>query len=122
MHNAPAPKRTVLSISIKADLSVSRLNFNSPVLLIAGALCIAFASIFAVLSMRVGGVGWFDSAFWRMAIGTVTMGVVLLVIGRKKNKTDSSPGISRFAGWLWVPGIGGGDIDTLADQMLLFCD
>lgn len=72
--------------------------------LIVGALCIAFASIFAVLAMRVGGVGWFDSAFWRMFIGAIAMGVVLLFLGRKF-EDGAKVSVSRFAGWLWVPGV-----------------
>jgi len=71
---------------------------------IAGALCIAFASIFAVLAMRVGGVGWFDSAFWRMFIGAIAMGIVLLFL-RRQAGTKAKPKVSRFAGWLWVPGL-----------------
>lgn len=80
--------------------------------LIVGALCISFASIFAVLSMRIGGIGYFDSAFWRMFIGTVTIGIVMGFL-RRKHSESSVTSVSRFAGWLWVPGLAfAGDFAT----------
>lgn len=72
--------------------------------LLGGALCIAFAPIFAVLARRGdGAVGMWDSAFWRVAIGAVAL-AVLFGIQRKR----IVPRRSEFSGgwgWLWLPGI-----------------
>lgn len=74
--------------------------------LIAGALCIAFAPIFAVLSVRLGGVGMWDAAFWRVFLGAVALGVLLAA---QRVSFFGSQGLAadggRFRGWLWVPGL-----------------
>ncbi len=71
-----------------------------------GALCIAFAPIFAVLSVRLGGIGMWDAAFWRVFLGAVALGVLL---GFQRVSFFGKQGIGadggRFRGWLWVPGI-----------------
>lgn len=72
--------------------------------LIAGALCIAFAPIFAVLSRQgEGQVGMWDSAFWRVFIGALTLGI-LFGIQRKRifpKRAELSGGYM----WLWLPGV-----------------
>lgn len=72
--------------------------------LIGGALCIAFASIFAVLSGRIGGVGMWDAAFWRVLIGAVAIGIFLLPARSWRGAFPSSRA-SRLYGWLWIPGV-----------------
>ena len=74
--------------------------------LVIGALFIAFAPIFAVLSVRLGGVGMWDAAFWRVFLGAVALGLLLgwqrtPIFGGQGIKTDAG----RFHGWIWVPGI-----------------
>jgi len=83
--------------------SSSEQNISWPHLsgLAAGAVCIAFAPIFAVLSARIGGVGMLDAAFWRVFFGTVAMGSVLLITGRAKPKE----GEAKFGLWMWFPGV-----------------
>ncbi|MEN8716607.1 MAG: hypothetical protein ABF384_16970, partial [Verrucomicrobiales bacterium] len=72
--------------------------------LIAGALCIAFAPIFAVLaSQGDGAVGMWDSAFWRVCLGAIALGI-LFGVQRKR----VIPKRSEFSGgymWLWLPGL-----------------
>ncbi len=72
--------------------------------LIAGAICIAFAPIFAVLSRQGDGqVGMWDSAFWRVSIGAVALGI-LFGVQRKR----IMPRRAEFKGgyhWLWLPGM-----------------
>jgi len=69
--------------------------------LAAGAVGIAFAPIFAVLSAKIGGVGMLDVAFWRLFFGAVAIGGVLLAGGR----ISPEPSESRFGAWLWFPGL-----------------
>lgn len=72
--------------------------------LIAGAICIAFAPIFAVLSRQgEGQVGMWDSAFWRVAIGAVALGILF---GAQRKRIV--PRREEFKGgyhWLWLPGL-----------------
>jgi drug/metabolite transporter (DMT)-like permease len=71
---------------------------------IAGALLIAFAPILAVLSTRgEHGVGIWDAAFWRVALGTLALSVLFAV-----QRRSILPRQSDFAGghaWLWLPGL-----------------
>ena len=71
-----------------------------------GALCIAFAPIFAVLAVRWGDIGAWDSAFWRVCLGAIALGLLLAIqrasfFGKQGLASDRG----RFLGWLWVPGI-----------------
>jgi len=72
--------------------------------LLGGALCIAFAPIFAVLSRQGDGqVGMWDSAFWRVFIGAVALGI-LFALQRQR----LVPHRDEFEGghaWLWLPGV-----------------
>lgn len=74
------------------------------VAVIAGALCIAFAPIFAVLSRQGdGAVGMWDSAFWRVFLGAIALGILF---GIQRNRLI--PKREEFQGgymWLWLPGI-----------------
>ncbi|MCB1078505.1 MAG: EamA family transporter [Verrucomicrobiae bacterium] len=76
------------------------------VALVAGALCIAFAPIFAVLAVRLGGVGMWDAAFWRVFFGAAALAVLLLIQGQRLSGPGgvSSEG-DRWRGWLWIPGV-----------------
>jgi len=72
--------------------------------LIAGALCISFAPIFAVLSTRgETGVGMWDAAFWRVSIGAVALGI-LFACQRKPLVPRRSEFIG-LSGWIWLPGV-----------------
>lgn len=87
--------------------------------LFGGAICIAFAPIFTVLAGTAGDVGMLDSAFWRVFLGAVTMGLVLgvqalirqrsLVAEKQRLPTlgvDDQPlGERANWGWWWVPGV-----------------
>lgn len=89
--------------------TTSHLSIPHLVALIAGALCIAFAPIFAVLSTRgPGGVGLWDAAFWRVAIGAGALGV-LFACRRKpilpRREEWSTDGSGRWRSWLWFPGL-----------------
>lgn len=71
---------------------------------IGGAICICFAPIFAILSMRaVGGVGSWDAAFWRVLIGAIALAIIFGIRGRSiwPRKSDFAVG----HGWIWIPGI-----------------
>lgn len=76
-----------------------------------GALCIAFAPIFAVQGVTIAGVGMWDSAFWRVALGAVALGAVALggLLTMQGERLLGPRGVSnegdRLRGWLWVPGI-----------------
>ena len=65
---------------------------------IAGALCIAFAPIFAVLSRQGdGAVGMWDSAFWRVFLGAIALGILF---GIQRNRLI--PKREEFqGGYLW---------------------
>lgn len=71
---------------------------------IAGALLIAFAPILAVLSSRgEHGVGIWDAAFWRVALGTLALSVLFAA-----QRRSILPRRCDFAGghaWLWLPGL-----------------
>ncbi|MDF1825398.1 MAG: DMT family transporter [Verrucomicrobiales bacterium] len=72
--------------------------------LILGALCIAFAPIFAVMSGRGDdGVGMWDAAFWRVAIGAIALGLSFGVRRRRilPTKADFQSGHL----WIWFPGL-----------------
>ncbi|MEM6279437.1 MAG: DMT family transporter [Verrucomicrobiota bacterium] len=72
--------------------------------LILGALCIAFAPIFAVLSGRgEGGVGMWDAAFWRVAIGAMALGFSFVVRGKRILPTREDFRSGHL--WLWFPGL-----------------
>lgn len=71
---------------------------------VAGALLIAFAPILAVLSTRgVDGVGTWDAAFWRVALGTCALSALFAVQRRSivPRKSDFKGGHA----WLWLPGL-----------------
>jgi len=76
--------------------------------LIGGALCISFAPIFAVLSTDLSHVGMWDSAFWRVCIGAIAMGIFMAVTGgfriRKRESASGKSG-GLWLGWLWFPGV-----------------
>ena len=84
----------------------SRISPRHLTCLIGGALCIAFAPIFAVLSNRWGEVGSWDSAFWRVFLGAGALGMLLLA---QRKSPFGSQGLrkdgGRYFGWLWIPGI-----------------
>lgn len=96
-----------MSNALKSSfVSSSQISPRHLMAVIAGALCIAFAPIFAVLSVRVGGVGLWDAAFWRVFLGAVALGLLLAwqrapFFGNQGIKADRG----RFFGWLWVPGV-----------------
>lgn len=72
--------------------------------LIGGALCIAFAPIFAVLARQGDGqVGMWDSAFWRVFIGAIALGV-LFGVQRKRIVPRQSEFMGNYA-WMWLPGL-----------------
>lgn len=85
-------------------MSDSTVSIRHLVGLIGGALCIAFAPIFAVLSRQGDGqVGMWDSAFWRVFLGAVALGI-LFGLQRKR----VVPRRAEFTGgylWLWLPGL-----------------
>ncbi|MCB1232690.1 MAG: DMT family transporter [Verrucomicrobiae bacterium] len=90
----------------RPDVSSSHISPRHLAGLIGGALCIAFAPIFAVLSVRLGGVGLWDAAFWRVFLGAVALGVLNTwqrtpFFGRQGFSSDGG----RWRGWIWVPGI-----------------
>lgn len=71
---------------------------------IGGAVCITFAPIFAVLSMRGEyGIGSWDAAFWRVFIGAIALG--LLFAFQKKSIVPKRSDFAFGHGWLWLPGI-----------------
>jgi len=71
---------------------------------IGGALLIAFAPIFAVLSTRgENGVGMWDAAFWRVFFGAIAMAMVFLV--QRKRILPSSRDFQHGHAWIWLPGL-----------------
>ena len=77
--------------------------------LIAGALCISFAPIFAVLSRQgPGQVGMWDSAFWRVFIGAIALGILFAVQRQRllpqREEFAIGKGFSSHA-WIWLPGL-----------------
>ncbi len=71
---------------------------------IGGAGCIAFAPIFAVLSMTgPAGVGSWDAAFWRVFIGTIALG--LLLLAQRKPLVPAPSDFRHGRGWIWLPGM-----------------
>jgi len=74
-----------------------------------GAICIAFAPIFAVLSTRTThGVGLWDAAFWRVSIGAVALGLLFAV--NQKSVRPTRKDFVHGTAWLWLPGLAfGGD-------------
>ncbi len=69
-----------------------------------GALLIALAPILAVASTRgENGVGTWDAAFWRVALGTLALGGLFLVRGRRlmPRRSDFRHGHA----WIWLPGL-----------------
>ncbi len=75
--------------------------------LVVGALCIAFAPIFAVLSGRVGGVGMWDAAFWRVFFGAVALAPLAWLSRGRGVPARGGKSTSGFWtwGWLWFPGV-----------------
>lgn len=70
-----------------------------------GALCIAFAPIFVVLAKRLGGVGMWDAAFWRVFLGAIAIGVGFLIARRSPiTATTDLSGRNKWM-WLWLPGL-----------------
>jgi drug/metabolite transporter (DMT)-like permease len=71
---------------------------------IAGALLIAFAPIFAILSTRgENGVGMWDAAFWRVFLGAAALGLMSFFQRRRiiPTRRDFACGHT----WLWLPGL-----------------
>ncbi|MFT5470279.1 MAG: drug/metabolite transporter (DMT)-like permease [Verrucomicrobiales bacterium] len=77
----------------------SAISWKHLIALIGGAVLIAFAPIFAVLSKTVGGVGMLDAAFWRVLIGGVTAGCFAIPMGQALGRGDV-----RIGPWIWAPG------------------
>lgn len=74
------------------------------VAVIAGALLIAFAPIFAILSTRgEDGVGMWDAAFWRVFFGALTLGLLFL-FQRRRILPTRQDFVSGHA-WFWLPGL-----------------
>ncbi|MEM7698999.1 MAG: EamA family transporter [Verrucomicrobiota bacterium] len=72
--------------------------------LIGGALCIAFAPIFAVLSTRGdGGVGMWDAAFWRVFIGAIALAGLFGI--RRERFWPVRASFSSGHYWIWLPGL-----------------
>lgn len=76
---------------------------------IGGALCIAFAPIFAVLSTRgPDGVGMWDAAFWRLFFGALALAILFLI--QRKRILPTRRDFHYGNAWLWLPGLAlGGD-------------
>lgn len=71
---------------------------------IGGALLIAFAPIFAILSTRgENGVGMWDAAFWRVFLGGAAMALLFLVQRRRILPTRRDFAVGHA--WLWLPGL-----------------
>lgn len=70
---------------------------------IAGALLIAFAPILAVLSTRDGGVGIWDAAFWRVALGTLALSALFAV--KRRSVIPKTTDFKSGHAWLWLPGL-----------------
>ncbi len=72
--------------------------------LIVGALCIAFAPIFAVMSATGdGSVGMWDAAFWRVCFGAAALGLLFGV--RRKRIFPNREDFSDSHDWIWLPGL-----------------
>lgn len=72
--------------------------------MVAGALFIAFAPIFAVLATRgEDGVGTWDAAFWRVLFGAVALGILSAVQGRRI--LPAGHDFRQGHVWLWLPGL-----------------
>lgn len=95
-----------MRVEVGSQLSMSHSTISPRHMLglIAGALCIAFAPIFAVLSRQgEGQVGMWDSAFWRVFLGAVALGILF---GAQRKRIV--PRRAEFRGgyhWLWIPGV-----------------
>jgi len=71
---------------------------------IAGALLIALAPVLAVLSTRgENGVGTWDAAFWRVAIGSVALSVLFAV--QRKSIAPRRADFRNGHAWIWLPGL-----------------
>lgn len=71
---------------------------------IGGAIFIAFAPIFAVLSTRgEHGVGMWDAAFWRVFFGAVALGFLFLF--QRRRILPSRKDFAFGHAWLWLPGL-----------------
>ncbi len=71
---------------------------------VAGALLIALAPILAVLSTRgENGVGTWDAAFWRVAIGSLALSVLFAV--QRKSIAPSRADFQNGHAWIWLPGL-----------------
>lgn len=71
---------------------------------IAGALCIAFAPIFAVMSATGdGSVGMWDAAFWRVFFGAAALGLLFGL--RRKRIFPNREDFSESHAWIWLPGL-----------------
>lgn len=72
--------------------------------LIAGALCIAFAPIFAVMSATGdGSVGMWDAAFWRVFFGAAALGLLFGI--RRQRIVPSRGDFADSHAWIWLPGL-----------------
>jgi drug/metabolite transporter (DMT)-like permease len=83
------------------DSSVSPTHLAA---VVAGALLIALAPILAVLSTRgENGVGTWDAAFWRVALGTLALSVLFAV--QRRSIVPRREDFRSGSAWLWLPGI-----------------
>lgn len=81
-----------------------RISLRHYLCLVAGACLIAFSPIFAVLSRQgPGAVGMWDAAFWRVGIGTATLGL-LFALQRQRIWPQRAEFENGHA-WLWFPGL-----------------
>lgn len=94
----------VLRIMEKEIEKASGLSLRHFAGVVGGAICIAFAPIFAVLSMRGDdGVGSWDAAFWRVFIGAIALGA--LFAAQRKSVIPTKQDFSHGHVWIWLPGI-----------------
>lgn len=71
---------------------------------VAGALLIAFAPILAVLSTRgEDGVGIWDAAFWRVALGTIALSALFAI--RRRSIVPRRSDFAAGHAWVWLPGL-----------------
>ena len=96
-------------MSRSADENHHSVSVRHLLSLIAGALLISLAPIFAVLARQGDGqVGMWDSAFWRVFLGAVAL-AILFGVQRKRiiPRSDEFGGGSLWSSyaWLWFPGV-----------------
>lgn len=81
-----------------------RISLRHYLCLVAGACLIAFSPIFAVLSRQgPGAVGMWDAAFWRVGIGTGTLGLLFAL--QRQRLWPQRAEFQNGHAWLWFPGL-----------------